>query len=197
MMPVQNSASYEEVITFLNGLTGINQKSEIVAAINNKGVSASQSDSMATLANKILQIKTGKQKATGKAYPVTGGCITVDSLTFKPGLVVFYLSGASNLTVDVINPYMVVAIDQAIPLQHVTNDYNRNGKNLVMTARKDNQGSTYDHRLNFQPTTYEFKNNGVWEKISNFEARNNGFYLRTQGGYLSENIEHTWIAYEL
>ncbi|MFJ8515320.1 hypothetical protein [Lysinibacillus xylanilyticus] len=198
-------------ITPISGLTGADVqtalknlfqfandgKTAVANAVTAKGVSASPADTFAALATKIGQISTGKQKATGKAYPKTGGGITVDSLTFKPGLVVFFLSGNSSLSVYDVSPYMVTAIDQAIPLQYINNENIRGGKNLVMSARQDKQGSNYDLRLIYRPTTEENKMNGIWERWSNFEAKNNGFYLATPGSYLSENIEHTWIAYEL
>lgn len=66
-----------------------NGKQAIATAISGKGVPASGSDEFAVLANKISQIKTGIQVATGNtAY--SSGPRTIANLPFKPQILIVY-----------------------------------------------------------------------------------------------------------
>lgn len=66
-----------------------NGKQAIATAISGKGIAASGSDEFAVLANKISQIKTGIQIATGNtAY--SSGPRTIANLPFKPQILVVY-----------------------------------------------------------------------------------------------------------
>ncbi|MBD8838720.1 pyocin knob domain-containing protein [Paenibacillus sp. FSL K6-4396] len=69
--------------------SGVNAKNGIVDAVNAMGGSASINDTWSTLANKIKQIKTGKQFATGQFVIGSNGTGSVNGLAFKPRHITF------------------------------------------------------------------------------------------------------------
>lgn len=66
-----------------------NGKNAVASAISGKGVPASGSDDFAVLANKISQIKTGIQVATGN-LAASSGARTIANLPFKPQILIVY-----------------------------------------------------------------------------------------------------------
>lgn len=69
--------------------SGVDAKNGIVDAISALGTSASMNDTWSTLANKIKQIKTGKQFATGQFVIGSNGTGSVNGLAFKPRHITF------------------------------------------------------------------------------------------------------------
>ncbi|WP_218832076.1 pyocin knob domain-containing protein [Paenibacillus campinasensis] len=120
-----------------------NGKNAVASAISGKGVPASGSDDFAVLANKISQIKTGIQVATG-TVPNTVGPRTISNLPFKPQILMVY-GRAQTLTSS--NGYRAEAYGYVIA-------YNTNGTtNIGSNLSAFLYGYGFEQERNIQTLT--------------------------------------------
>lgn len=93
-MPITNDASYEEVLAKLQELTGINQKSELIAAVLSKGGTVPANPTMNDIVTAIVGIPLGKKSKGGEGTLSTGSILAVTGLDFTPSKVI--VTGANN-----------------------------------------------------------------------------------------------------
>ena len=120
-MPLETNAKLSDVISVMNDMQGINQKAELASVIGSpatasdnmatqitklqtakntlatniasKGVVASDSDSLTTLADNVSQIVTGKKYAEGIYYTDGTTTLTVTGLDFRARVIHWYIGG--------------------------------------------------------------------------------------------------------
>lgn len=93
-----------------------NAKNTMATNLTNKGTSASGTESLQALANKIANVNTGKKYATGSGTTSGKGAFTVSGLAFTPSIIIveFYLGFSyrivySNKYFTVMNSYAYYA----------------------------------------------------------------------------------------
>ncbi|QVY62998.1 tail fiber protein [Cytobacillus gottheilii] len=143
-------------------------KAAIASAITAMEVSASPSDTFATLASKIGQIETGKKWAVGSLSSQGTFELTVAGLDFTPSVVIAYTS-VNNMFFD----YYIAFNPTTAPYPY---RYNNNGVISVLSLLKVNDGSN-------SPTV----------AVSNGATfSGNGFRFNVEYA----NSAYDWIAYE-
>lgn len=123
-MPLTNEASYEEVLAKLQELTGINQKSELIAAVLSKGGTVPANPTMNDVVNAIVGIPLGKKSKGGEGTLSTGTILSVTGLDFKPSkVIVTGANGGGSQATD--GPRFTIISDE-------TSFYYHNSENVLL-----------------------------------------------------------------
>lgn len=99
-MPLDNTASIQDIISTLEELQGINQKADLKSALVDKGINALETDSVAELVTKLSNANLtleGKRWASGETpnNPTSPYIASVRGLDFRPKYIILIVN---NLT---------------------------------------------------------------------------------------------------
>ncbi|WP_420768764.1 hypothetical protein ACNR9V_03290 [Parageobacillus thermoglucosidasius] len=147
-------------------------KRTMATNLTNKGTSASATESLQSLVDKIANVNTGKKWASG-TFTSSGNSITISGLSFRPSLVLVYVSTADT------DSWMVGI------LQEITPRYNERWNGLKYVR----------HLVTQQPNISSPPSSGYDLSGSpNNYITNNGFVIYLYGvGYFRN---YAWIAIE-
>jgi hypothetical protein len=155
-------------------------KNTMATNLTNKGTSASGTETLQSLADKIANVNTGKKWASGIGTTnASAGVVTVSvsGLSFKPSLVMFWAIKTDQIPY---NPNWITGVGSAIYGPH----YN-----------------TSDTGMRIAFTNFDVLGNKInYDNSGNHYLYQGGFWIKGRQGYgtvyNSDNFTYVWIAFE-